>query len=89
MTKLEYLVHRMHCNDIKAWLVQETWLEDDDFDTKIGGYHMFRTNSPVGNTGRDHLFGSVAIILSPRFYQAWKPAGSPRPITMDLSGYLR
>jgi hypothetical protein len=85
MTKLEYLVYRMRCDDINAWLVQETWLEDDDFDTNIGGYHMFRTNSPVGDTGRNHLFRSVAIILSPRFYQAWKSAGSPKPITTDPS----
>jgi hypothetical protein len=38
-TKLEHLVHKMKVDDIDAWLVQETWLEDDDFDTDIGGYH--------------------------------------------------
>jgi hypothetical protein len=25
----------MRVDDIDAWLVQETWLEDDDFDTDI------------------------------------------------------
>ena len=84
MTKLEYFVYRMRCNDIDAWLVQEMWLEDDDFDTNIGGYHMFRTNSLIGDTGRNHLFRGVAIILSPRFYQAWKSAGSPKPITRSI-----
>ncbi len=86
MTKLEYLVYRMHCDDIDAWLIQETWLEDDDFDTNIGGYHIFRTNSPIGETGRNHLFRGVTIILLPRFYQAWKSVGSPTPITTDTSG---
>ena len=55
MTKLEYLPYRMRCDDIDAWLVQETWLEDNDFDTNIGGYHMFRTNSSIGDTGHNHL----------------------------------
>jgi hypothetical protein len=32
----------MRVDDIDAWLVQETWLEDDDFDTDIGGHHLFR-----------------------------------------------
>ena len=85
MTKLEYLIHRMRCDNIDAWLVQETWLEGDDFDTVIGGYHIFRTNSPVGDTGRAHLFRGVAIVLSPRFYQAWKHAGSSMPISTDSS----
>jgi hypothetical protein len=86
MTKLEYLIHRMRPDDIGAWLVQETWLEDEDFDTNIGGYHMFRTISPVGSTGRDHLIHGVAIILSHWHFLAWKAAGSPRPYTMDHTG---
>jgi hypothetical protein len=83
MTKLEYLIHRMRSDDIDVWLVKETWLEDKDFDTNIGGYHMFRTNSPVGSTGHDHLFCGVAIILSPWYFLAWKAAGSPWPYTTD------
>jgi hypothetical protein len=83
MTKLEYLIHRMHSDDINAWLVQETWLEDEDFDTNIGGYHMFRTNSPVGSTGRNHLFYGIAIIIFPWYFLAWRAAGSPWPYTMD------
>ena len=85
-TKLEHLIHRMRQDDIDAWLVQETWLEDDDFSTSIGGYHMFRHNSPIGTTGRDHLFRGVAIVLSPRYYLAWRAAGSPSPITTASSG---
>ena len=46
----------MQIDDIDAWLVQETWLEDDDYDTVVGGYHIFHHNSPVSSTGRDHLF---------------------------------
>ncbi len=54
----------MRVDNIDAWLVQETWLDDDDFDTDIEGYHLFRHNSPIGTTGRDHLFRGIAIILS-------------------------
>ena len=76
----------MRHDDIDAWLVQETWLEDNDYSTSIGGYHMFRHNSLIGTTGRDHLFRGVAIILSPRYYLAWRAAGSPSPITTESSG---
>jgi len=69
-TKLEHLIHGMRTNDIDAWLLQETWLEDDVIDMIIGGYHIFRHNLPIGNNGRDHLFRGVAIILSPRYYLA-------------------
>ena len=41
-TKLEHLIHRMRVNDIDTWLVQETWLDDDDYDTIIGGYYSFQ-----------------------------------------------
>jgi hypothetical protein len=47
---------------------------------------MFRTNSPVGSTGRDHLFLGVAIILSSQFYQARKTAGSTQSMTKDPTG---
>jgi hypothetical protein len=76
----------MRINNIDAWLFLETWLEDDDHDTIIGGYYLFRHNSPVGSTGRHQLFQGVAIVLSPRFYLEWKAAGSPPPITMDPTG---
>ncbi len=76
----------MRVDDIDAWLVQETRLEDDDFDTNIEGYHLFRLNSPIGATGRDHLFHGIAIILSPRYFLAWKAAGSPTPITTQSTG---
>ncbi len=61
--------------------VKNTWLEEDEFDTVIGGYHVFRHNSPIDSTGRNHLFRGVAIVLSPRYYLAWRAAGSPSPIT--------
>jgi hypothetical protein len=52
----------------------------------IGGYHIFRHNLLIGNSGRDHLFQGVAIILSPRYYLAWKAAGAPSPTTTDPTG---
>lgn len=84
--KLEHLVYRMRVDDIDAWLVQETWLEEDDFSTNIGGYHLFRHNSPIGITGHDNLFCGVAIILSPRYFLVWKAAGSPPPIMTGSAG---
>ncbi len=70
-TKLEHLIHRMRTDDIDDWLIQETWLEEDDFDTVIGGYNVFRHNSPIDSTGRNHLFRGVAIVHSPRYYLVW------------------
>ena len=64
-TKLEHLIHWMRTDDIDAWLIRETWLEEDDFDTAIGGYHIFRHNSLIDLTGYNHLFHGVAIVLSP------------------------
>jgi hypothetical protein len=76
----------MQVDDIDAWFVQGTWLENDDFNTTIGGYHLFRHNSPIGTTGRDHLFHGVAIILSPRQFLAWRTAGLPPLIMMGSTG---
>ena len=73
----------MRRDNIGAYLVQESWLEGDDFDVDIGGYHVFRHNSYRGDEGRGHLFKGVAIILSPEYYDAWKAAGSPPPVTTD------
>ncbi len=86
-TKLENLIDRMRQDNIGAWFVQETWEEDDKFDVEIGGYHVFRHNCTPGESGRDHLFKGVCnIILSPEYYNAWKAAGSPPPITTDSKG---
>jgi exonuclease III len=43
-----------------------------------------------GESGHQHLFKGVAIILSPLFYAAWKAAKSPPPITTedDFAGCL-
>ncbi|KAL7528091.1 hypothetical protein ACHAXR_002261, partial [Thalassiosira sp. AJA248-18] len=81
--KFEKLIDKMRQDDIGAWLIQETWEEDDEFDVEIGGYHIFRHNKATGESGKDHLFKGVAIVLSPDYYQAWKAAGSPPPITTD------
>jgi hypothetical protein len=70
-------------NDVGAWLIQETWEEGNDFDVKVGGYHIFRHNVTRGESGRQHLFKGIAIILSPLFYAAWKDARSPPPTTME------
>ncbi len=76
----------MQFDDIDAWLIQETWLEDNDYYTVVGGYHIFCHKSPINFTGCDHLIQGVAIILSPRYYLAWKAAGSPSPIMMASTG---
>jgi hypothetical protein len=60
----------MQADDIDAWLVQETWLEENYYSKYIGGYHLFWHNSPVESIGCNHLFHGVAIILSPRIYLA-------------------
>ena len=83
LSKLEYLIDYMRQNDVGAWLIQETWEEGDEFDIDVDGYHIFRHNATRGESGRQHLFRGVAIILSPLFYDAWKAAGSPPPLTID------
>ena len=70
LTKLEYIIDFMQQHDVGSWLLQETWEEGDNFDTEIGGYHIFLHNADRGTTGRQHLFRGVAIILSPRFHDA-------------------
>ena len=40
----------MRVGNIDAWLIKETWLEDDDYDMIIGEYHLFQHTSPVGST---------------------------------------
>jgi hypothetical protein len=85
-TKLEQLVDIMRRGNIGAWMIQETWEEGNEFDVEIGGYHIFRHNCSVGESGRDHLFRGVAIVLSPEYHEAWKRAGSPPPICTDAKG---
>ena len=36
-TKLEHLIRRMRTDDINAWLIQETWLVADNFNTVLIG----------------------------------------------------
>jgi hypothetical protein len=83
LTKLENIIDYMRQHDVGSWLLQETWEEGDNFDTEIGGYHIFRHNADQGTTGRQHLFRRVAIIFSPQFHDAWKLAGSPSPVIID------
>ena len=65
LTKLEYIVDYMHQHDVGVWLLQETWEEGVNFDTEIGGYHVFHHNAERGVTGHQHLYCGVTIILSP------------------------
>ncbi len=48
LSKLQYLIDCMRQNDVGAWLIQETWEEGDDFDVKVGGYHILRHNVTCG-----------------------------------------
>ena len=68
---------KVKCLDI--YFLQDTWLEDDEFNVDIGGYHVFCHNGPNGN----HLHHRVAIVLSLRYYAGWKAAGAAPPITTD------
>jgi hypothetical protein len=60
----------MRQNDVRAWLIQETWEEGNDFDVEVRGYHIFCHNATRGESSRQHLFKGVAIIFSPLFYAA-------------------
>jgi hypothetical protein len=53
----------MRVEDIDAWLLQETYLEDDDLDTNIGRYPVLSHNSVVCTTKGERLFQGIAIIL--------------------------
>ena len=79
----------MRQDQIGAWLEQETCEEEEEaYGVEIGGYHIFWNTSEAGESGsgREHLFGGVAIVLSPEYYEAWKFAGSRPPITSDKWG---
>ena len=41
-TKLEKLIDKMREDNIRAWMIQETWEEEDEIDIEIRGYHVFR-----------------------------------------------
>jgi hypothetical protein len=88
LAKLEYIIDHMHQHDVGAWLLQKTWEEGDNFDTEIGGYHVFRHNAKRGVTGRQHLYRGIAIILSPQCHEAWKLAGSPPLLLLILKKTL-
>jgi hypothetical protein len=81
-SKMEYNIYFMRNNNAGAWLEQETWEEDNEFEMDIGGYHIFCHNSMKGKDGGWHLFKGVDIFLSPQFYAVWQEAGSPLPITI-------
>jgi hypothetical protein len=68
------------CLDV--YFIQETWLEGDAFDKVINSYHIFRHNEGEGN----HNYRGVAIVLSPKYYEGWKDAGSRPPLTTDTTG---
>ena len=68
---------KVKCLDV--YFLQDTWLEDGEFDVDIGGYHIFCHNGPNGN----HLHHGVAIVLSPCYYAGWKAAGTAPLITTN------
>jgi len=80
-TKFEHLIASMKVKCLDVYFLQDTWLEYDEFDVDIRGYHVFRHNGPNGN----HLHHGVAIVLSPRYYAGWKAAGAAPPITTDTT----
>jgi hypothetical protein len=67
-----------------VYLLQDTWLKDNAFDTDVGGNHVFRHNGPMGN----HLHHGVAIVLSPCYYAGWKVAGAAPLTTRDAASDL-
>lgn len=75
--KLEFIIHKMREENIDAYLLQETW-EEMDWIQEIDGYTIFHHNS-----NKKHERKGVAIILSPRFSQAWRDAGGLDPITTE------
>ncbi len=81
-TCYEHLVASMKTKSLDVYFVQETWLEGDAFDKVINGYHIFKHNGGKGN----HNFHSIAIILSPQYYDGWKNAGARPPITTHAAG---
>ena len=60
LSKLEYLIDYMRQHDVGAWLIQETWEEDDAFNIDVNGYHIFHHNTVRGESGCQHLFKGVA-----------------------------
>jgi hypothetical protein len=81
-TQYEHLITSMKTKNLDVSFVQETWLEGDVFDEVINGYNVFRHNGDLGN----HNFRGVTIILSPRYYEGWKAAGTTPLITTDTTG---
>jgi hypothetical protein len=55
LLKLEYLIDYMRQDDVRAWLIQEICEEGNDFDVKVGGYHIFRHNKTRRESGCQHL----------------------------------
>ncbi|EJK62232.1 hypothetical protein THAOC_17163, partial [Thalassiosira oceanica] len=88
-TKLETIVDRMEAENIGAYCIQETWDYGDEFCKDIGrGYFLWHHNYEEGDMRevegrrvRRGLRRGVAIILNQEFYDAWKEAGSVKPVT--------
>jgi hypothetical protein len=80
-TRFKHLIALMKVKCLDEYFLQDTWLEDNEFDIDVGGYHVFRHNGPNGN----HLHHGVVIVLSLRYYAGWKAAGAAPPITTDTA----
>jgi hypothetical protein len=66
---------------IDVYFLQDAWLNKDEFDIDVEGYHVFHHNDPKGN----HLDNVVAIVLSTSYYAGWKAAGAAAPTTTDAA----
>ena len=78
--KLEYLVNKMRRDNIDVYLLQETW-DEGDWTKIVDGYTIFHHN----NMEKKSRTG-VAIILSPKFSEAWKRAGGLDPLKNTRGG---
>jgi hypothetical protein len=83
--KVEMTIETMIKHGIDAYLLQETW-DNGDWEKEIRGYLVIHHNheKEEGRKGRERR--GVAIILSPKFKQAYVRAGRPKPITTDPKG---
>jgi hypothetical protein len=77
-TRFEHLIATMTTKNLDVYFIQDTWLEGNNFNVDVGGYHVFRHNGTlVAN-----LHQGVVIVLSPRYYAGWQEAGGLAPVVL-------
>ncbi len=84
MARFEHLIALMKVKCLDVYFLQDTWLEDEEYNVDIVGYHVFCHVGPNGN----HLHHRVAIVLLPCYYTGWKAAGAA-PCTTDHHQYCK